>query len=147
YDMDDCAQAIVRRFIDTLDAGDTSCAPNVKEVRVVPKFVRHAADAIPATPTGGNAATTADLAYASAAVQTAGDMTARRWPKGSGRGVGLRGGTWSYVGFGSDPRFTLNGVLWTGDLPVSGTAEWNGNTGAVHATLTYTNTSGEAATV
>ncbi len=147
YDMDDCAQAIVRRFIDTLNPGDTSCAPNVKEVRVVPKFVRHASDANPADATSGNTATTYDLAVASAAVQTAGDVMARWWLNGSGKGVGLRGGTWSYVGFGYNPKFTLTNVKWTEDLPVSGKAEWDGADGAIHATLTYTDKFGEAATV
>lgn len=138
YDMDDCAQAIVRRFVDTLDAGDTSCAPNVKEVRVVPKFIRHAADATPATPENHNTATTGDLAIASAAVQTAGDVIQRWWINGSGKGAGLRGGNWSYVGFGYVPDFTLTNVLWTEDLPVSGTARWNGDNGRVRVELTYT---------
>ena len=61
----------------TLDTGDTSCAANVKPVRLVPNFVQHAADAIPATPSSGNTATTAQLAQISAAVQTAGVVIAR----------------------------------------------------------------------
>jgi len=77
YDYDDCAQKIVRRFVATLETGDTSCASTINPVRLVPLFVRHAADAIPATPGNGNTATSRELAFASAAVQTAGDALAR----------------------------------------------------------------------
>ena len=51
-DRDDCAAPIVRRFIRRLDAGDTSCAARVAEVRTVESFPRTAADVEPAAPRG-----------------------------------------------------------------------------------------------
>lgn len=145
YDVDDCAQTIVRRFMATLSAGDTSCAANVKPVRLVPIFVRHAADAIPATADAGNTATTRDLAIASAAVQTAGDAMARWNINYSGHGAGLRGGRWRYTQPGEVARFTLTGSLWAEDLAVSGRLVWNQNNGAVRATLDYTDPDGNPA--
>jgi pimeloyl-ACP methyl ester carboxylesterase len=147
YDVDDCAQAIVRRFVATLSAGDTSCAANVKPVRLVPIFVRRAADAIPALPGAGNTATTRDLAIASAAVQTAGDAMARWNINYSGHGSGLRGGRWRYTQPGAVARFTLANVLWAEDLPVSGRLVWNQADGAVRATLAYVDPDGNPATL
>ena len=144
-DADGCASAIVRRFIVTLDPGDTSCAARVKPVRLVPFFPLRARDAIPARPTAGNAAGTADLALASAAVQTAGDAIARWYVNAAGSGAGLRGGTWRYTGDGLIPHFTFKNVRWVRDLAVSGRAVWNGETGRVQAVLTYTNGKGETA--
>lgn len=145
FDTDGCASEIVRRFVATLDAGDTSCAANIRPVRLVPNFPRRAEDATPATPNASNTATTEDLAVASAAVQTAGDVVARWWINYSGKGAGLHGGHWSYTGATLIPQFTLDGVKWVRAFPVSGTARWNGNTGKVTASLTYTNRAGESA--
>jgi len=145
YDVDNCAQAIVRRFVETLSAGDTSCAANVKPVRLVPIFVRHAADAIPAVPSGGNTATSLDLSIASAAVQTAGDAMARWNINYSEHGSGLRGGKWRYTQPDAVARFTLSKALWTQDLPVSGRLVWNQHDGAVRATLEYIDPEGNAA--
>jgi hypothetical protein len=135
----------VRRFVATLSAGDTSCAASVKPVRLVPIFVEHAADAIPAIPDAGNTATTRDLAIASAAVQTAGDAMARWNINYSGHGAGLRGGRWRYTQPGEVARFTLTGALWVEDLAVSGRLVWNQHDGAVRATLDYTDPDGNAA--
>ncbi len=142
YDVDNCAQAIVRRFVETLSAGDTSCAANVKPVRLVPIFVRHAADAIPATPADGNTATQLDLSIASAAVQTAGDAMARWNINYSEHGAGLRGGRWRYTQPDAVARFTLSKALWSEDLPVSGRLVWNQHDGAVRAELGYTDPNG-----
>jgi pimeloyl-ACP methyl ester carboxylesterase len=142
YDVDDCTQAIVRRFVKTLSAGDTSCAANVKPVRLVPIFVRHAADAIPAVPSGGNTATTLDLSMASTAVQTAGDAMQRWNINYSGHGVGLRGGKWHYNQPDQVARYTLSKTLWTEDLPVSGRLIWDQRNGVVRATLEYTDPAG-----
>jgi pimeloyl-ACP methyl ester carboxylesterase len=145
YDTDGCASVIVRRFVETLNAGDTSCAQNVRPVRLVPFFPRRAKDATPAGPSFSSTARTQDLALASAAVQTAGDVIARWYINYTGTGAGLHGGRWSYTGSALVPRFTLKNVRWVEDLAVSGTAEWNGNTGAVIARLTYKNAKGETA--
>jgi pimeloyl-ACP methyl ester carboxylesterase len=147
-DVDDCTQEIIRRFVSTLDIGDTSCAAKVKPVRLVPNFVEHAADAIPAIPSSGNTATTAQLAQISAAVQTAGDVIARWNINYTGSGLGLRGGTWTFSQGGSFVAdFKLKGVQWTNDLAVSGTAKWNLNNGAVREDITFTDAEGEPATL
>lgn len=144
-DYDDCAQAIVRHFVKTLDAGDTSCAANVNAVRLVPLFVRRAADAIPATAATGNTATQRDLADASAGVQTAGDALARWNINYSGHDLGLRGGSWSYTQPGLVVRYTLKSVRWADDLAVSGVAVWNQRNGAIHTKLAFTSPDGEEA--
>lgn len=137
YDIDDCAQNIVRHFVLTLEAGDTSCAARVKEVRLVPYFMRHANDAIPAVPAYGNRANQHERAIASAAVQTAGDVFVRWNINYSGNGVGLRGGRWRYTDHGHQTHYSLTDVLWTEDLPVSGTLDWNQDTGAISADLHF----------
>jgi pimeloyl-ACP methyl ester carboxylesterase len=146
-DVDDCAQEIVRHFVTSLDAGDVSCAANVKAVRLVPFFAEHAADALPAAPRGGNTASRRQLALASAAVQTAGDVIARWYINYGGKGLGLRGGAWSYVQPDMVARWTLNGVRWTKDLAVSGTAMWDQRDGSIRTRLTFTDKGGAAATL
>lgn len=136
-DYDDCASAIVRRFVATLDPGDTSCAAKVNPVRLVPFFPRRAADALPATPASGNAASPRELAVASAAVQTAGDVIARWNINYGGTGVGLRGGRWSYVQPDMVARWTLKNVRWTSDLAVSGSAKWDQRDGAVGIDIVF----------
>jgi len=138
-DVDGCASEIVRRFVATLDAGDTSCAAKVNPVRLVPFFAVHAADALAATPADGNAATARDLAVASAAVQTAGDVLARWNINYSGHGVGLRGGRWRYTQPALVAKFTLSRVRWTRDLAVTGTAVWDQRDGGIRAELTFSN--------
>ena len=140
----DCASKIVQHFVATLDPGDTSCAANISPVRLVPIFVKHAADAIPAAPGAGNTASTRDLALASAAVQTAADALARWSLNYGGKGVGLRGGRWTYTQPDLVARYALNGARWCVDLPVSGSIVWNQRDGAIHARLTYSR-SGERA--
>lgn len=147
YDTDGCASAIVRRFLATLDAGDTSCAQQVRPIRMVAFFPRRGNDAIPAIAKATNTARPQDLALASAAVQTLGDVIARWYINFSGKGVGLHGGRWEYTGRALVPNFTLHNVRWTEDLEVSGTAVWNGNNGGVSANLTWQNAQGETAQV
>jgi pimeloyl-ACP methyl ester carboxylesterase len=141
-DYDDCAQEIVRRFVETLDAGDTSCAAKINAVRLVPFFAERAADALAATPRGANTAAQRELAVASAAVQTAGDVIARWNINYGGKGLGLRGGAWSYTQPGEVARWTLNGVRWTKDLAVSGSATWDQKDGAILVHLTFTDPAG-----
>ena len=98
-DVDDCTQEIIRRFVSTLDTGDTSCAANVKPGAAGAEL--HAARGgmrfqllhpNPATPRPA-----AQLAQISAAVQTAGDVIARWNINYTGNGPGLRGGTWTFT--------------------------------------------------
>jgi len=132
-DLDGCASSLVRRFVQTLAVGDTACADAVPPVRLLPRFARRAAELSPAAPAAGNEGTTADLQVAAAALFAAGDVLARWWVNFDGSGVGLRGGTFTWTG-GERTRFTLDGLRWTDDVPVSGRIEWAGS-GTVRAQL------------
>lgn len=136
-DYSGCASEIVRRFVATLETGDTSCAAKVAPVRLVPFFVTRAADALPAVAAEGNTATPRELSIASAAVQTAADIIARWSINYSGQGRGLRGGRWSYSQPEMVARFSLKDVRWAKDLAVSGTAEWDQRDGTIRADLTF----------
>jgi len=115
-----CGAQIVRRFIETLESGDTSCAAEVPPLRLVPRFALHAADLEPAAAAGGNRADAAQLRWVQAAVQTAGDVLARLGSNSTGQGVGLRGGTFRAVDDASTIHVRLDQVRWTEDLAVSG---------------------------
>ncbi len=131
-----CAAQIVRRFFNTLQPGDTSCAGNVPPVRLVPQFVVHAAQHEPAVALPGNRAGPEQLRWISAAVMTAGDVLARLGGNSTGQGVGLRGGSFRVVSGPMAIRVTLNKVHWTEDLAVSGEIEQPlARTGMVRATL------------
>jgi hypothetical protein len=146
-DVDDCAQPIVRRFVETLDPGDTSCAARVASIRLVPFFPLLAAQAIPALPGSGNTADAHELALVSAAVQTAGDVQARWYVNYSGTDSGLRGGTWSWEQPGEVASFTLDAVRWTRDLAVSGSMVWNQISGVIRAELQFTTDDGTSGTL
>jgi len=118
-----CAAAIVRHFIETLEPGDSSCAAAVPPVRLVPRFAVHADGVDPAIPETPNAASAGALKLASATVQTVGDVLVRAVANSSGRGAGLRGGTFAVAGNHAGRRLTLDRVRWTEDLAVSGTID------------------------
>ncbi len=140
-DADGCASIVVRRFVATLDAGDTSCADRVKPLRLPPGFPSHALDTPPATAAAGNAALAADLALAAAAVQTAGDALARWWLS-IGDMPGLRGGSFSVETDGSVVVLRLRGLRWAEDLAVSGRVFWDQGSGAVRARLSLSGPAG-----
>ena len=119
-DRSGCAAPLVRRFIRTLDAGDTSCAGRIAEVRVVDRFRRRAAPGA--------------AGVAAAAAATVADALQRWTINYSGGDRGLRGGRWSYTGTRL-VRFRFRGARFARDVPVSGTATWRLATGAVHARL------------
>jgi pimeloyl-ACP methyl ester carboxylesterase len=146
-DVDNCTQPIVRRFVETLDPGDTSCAAEVTTIRLVPFFPLLAAQAIPATPGSGNTADAHELAVVSAAIQTAGDVQARWYINYSGTDSGLRGGTWTWKQPSEVAFFTLDAVRWTTDLAVSGTMVWNQISGAIRADLQFTADDGTTGTL
>jgi pimeloyl-ACP methyl ester carboxylesterase len=52
-DEDNCASEIVRKFVQRLDPGDTSCTKKVAEVYLVPSFARRAANLDPASASPG----------------------------------------------------------------------------------------------
>lgn len=146
-DVDNCAQPIVRRFVETLDPGDTSCAAEVTTIRLVPFFPLRAAQAIPAVPGSGNSAGTHELALVSAAMQTAADVQARWYVNYSGTDSGLRGGTWTWTQPNEVASFTLDAVRWTTDLAVSGSMVWNQISGVIHADLQFTADDGTTGTL
>lgn len=146
-DEDNCAQALYRRFISTLDPGDTTCAGNIAEVRLVPKFATSYAQLDPPTALPGNQGTPTDLRVAAAAAYALGDVLDLFWINYTGNGVGLRGGKWNYVGdpTGAHYTFSMEGVRWTGDVAASGQFTWDYyKPGAVNGHLTVTGPSGES---
>jgi pimeloyl-ACP methyl ester carboxylesterase len=118
-----CAAGIVRRFIATLDPGDVGCAAQVPPLRLVPRFARRIEELEPARPLAGNLASELELRAASAAVMAAGDVLGRARSNSSGRGVGLRGGSFEISSRPQSTRIVLHGVRWTSDLAVSGIVE------------------------
>jgi pimeloyl-ACP methyl ester carboxylesterase len=143
-DEDNCGSEIVRNFVQHLEPGDTSCAKKVAEVHVVPKFVLRTADLDPASAESGNAGTAEDLRIAAAAAQTLGDALARWWVNSSGKGVGLRRGTFTYKTSGSHSLYKLRKLRWTEDAEVSGKADWDYNfPGTVKAYLKVKTSSGQ----
>jgi pimeloyl-ACP methyl ester carboxylesterase len=137
-DFNDCASAIVRRFLRTLAAGDTSCAARTPEVHVVPDFPRTLAAAPAATAAPGDRSTARDRRVAWAAAWTAGDALARWWLMYGEDGHGLRGGTFvasgDYLAY-VPIRLRLRATRFVEDLPVSGTLEWDRRAGRVTARL------------
>ena len=132
----DCAAQIARRFLETLNVGDTSCASEVPALRLVAHFARHASELDAAVPAAANRAGHSQLQWVSAAVMTAGDVLARLGANSTGRGVGLRGGTFKVVSDPTTIHVTLTGVRWTEDLAVSGTIDKPvSRYGTVHASL------------
>ena len=116
-----CPAELVRRFIETLDVGDTRCAAEVPPVRLVARFARSAQELEPAQPLPSNAASASQLRVVSAAVLTAGDVVTRLRLNSSGHGAGLRGGRFEVAERGGTQVVTLEAVRWTEDLAVSGT--------------------------
>jgi pimeloyl-ACP methyl ester carboxylesterase len=133
-DRDDCAAPIVRRFIRRLDAGDTSCADRIAEVRTVDSFPRSAAEVEPAAPLPGDGSSENARRAAAVAAATVADAIARWAINYSGASRGLRGGRWSYRG-DRVVRFRFSRARFARDVPVSGTATWRMADGAVRARL------------
>jgi pimeloyl-ACP methyl ester carboxylesterase len=132
----ECAAKIVRQFITSLQTGDTRCTQAVPAVRLVPQFARHLSELAPARATAGNAATAEQLRAASAALLTAGDVIARLNSNTTGKGPGLRGGTFSVKTHADRYELLLHDVRWSEDLSVSGTIDWPGRSGTAKGALT-----------
>jgi pimeloyl-ACP methyl ester carboxylesterase len=134
-DEDDCASAMVRRFVQTLSPGDTSCASRIPEVRLVPRFATQTSQLAPAQATAGNQGSAEDLQTVAAALLTAGDAIARWWINTDGSGVGLRGGGFTYGFANGSSVYRLDRLKWTNDLEVSGSIvqDWSNN--RIDATL------------
>jgi hypothetical protein len=66
----------------------------------------------------------------------------------SGKGVGLRGGRFKYKTSGSHSIYKLEYLRWTGDVSVSGSADWDYNfPGTVTANLKVTGPAGAKASL
>jgi pimeloyl-ACP methyl ester carboxylesterase len=140
-DRDSCGAPLVRRFVATLDAGDTGCAAHIEEVRVVDAFPRIAADAAAATPADGDHSRLLQRQVAAVAAATVADAVERWQINYSGHDRGLRGGTFSYRG--DDPVvFRFDGARWTSDVAVSGVAHWDPLHGPLSAALRVTGPGG-----
>lgn len=131
-DFSQCAQTLVSRFIETLQAGDTSCAQTPEVVwPAVGRFPLLVRDARPAAvdPAGTNGIGTAERKTVSVAVATAIDALQRSL-FGSGNGVGLRGGTFAST-FGSSITTTLTNAAFTSDVNVNGSIVWGADNSLV----------------
>jgi pimeloyl-ACP methyl ester carboxylesterase len=124
-----CPAEIARRFIETLEVGDTQCLQAVPEVRVLPAFAQQVHELEPARALPGNEAVRAQLQIVTGAVFTVGDALARIGSNTTGKGVGLRGGTIDIASGADASRLTLHDVLWTNDLRVSGSVVSPGRSG------------------
>jgi pimeloyl-ACP methyl ester carboxylesterase len=131
-DTTHCVQRILRRFIAQLSTGDTSCIPNVRPIRTVPKFASAVRQLDPVQAVSGNQAGTRDLKVAAAALETVGDVFSR-FLVTFGIGGGLRGGEFTYTLQPFGYEFELKRVQWTDDLQVSGRMRWHLATGNVVA--------------
>jgi pimeloyl-ACP methyl ester carboxylesterase len=131
-DTTHCVQRILRRFIAQLSPGDTSCIPNVRPIRTVPRFASVVSQLDPVQAVSGNQAGTRDLKVAAAALETVGDVFSR-FLVTFGIGGGLRGGEFTYTLQPFGYEFELKRVQWTDDLQVSGRMRWHLDTGNVVA--------------
>ncbi|HEY4771513.1 MAG TPA: alpha/beta fold hydrolase [Steroidobacteraceae bacterium] len=130
-----CAAQIARRFIVTLQAGDTACTRSVPPVRLLGRFARRSTELTAAHALPGNTATLVQLQAATAALLTAADVMGRLELNTTGEGVGLRGGTFTTKRRAGEAALTLQDVRWCEDLAVSGTLSLPGRSGHVVAEL------------
>ncbi len=133
-DADDCASRIARRFVKVLDAGDTSCAARIKEVRTVDRFPGTAADAEAARSRTGDESRPTERRAAAVAAAMVADAIQRWSINYSGKSRGLRGGRWSWRG-DDTIEFRFDRARFAADVAVSGSATWERASGAVRAQL------------
>ncbi len=138
-DFGRCTSAIVLRFVATRSAGDTSCAAKYSEVRMVERFPRALADATPA-PQGANVQSSAtDRKLATVVSNTVADVLPRWYNSYTGRGYGLRGGSFTYASgvYSETPtvRFRMKDLRFTDDVSVSGTMTWDRLSGLITASV------------
>jgi pimeloyl-ACP methyl ester carboxylesterase len=124
-DFGRCASTIVVRFVQTLSAGDTSCAQAYNEVRMVSRFAVTAADLGPMGP---------GRRSAEVAAESVADVIARWWVMYGYHGRGLRGGRFATAGL-VHVWFHLNGIRWVRDAAVSGMVHWDRTDGRIHASV------------
>jgi pimeloyl-ACP methyl ester carboxylesterase len=125
-DFKRCTSDIVLRFVRTHNTGDTSCAREYQEARLVDKFAERAKGL--GLPSGGRGT-------AMAAAMTVADVMARWWNMYGDTGVGLQGGRFSTTGL-KYVSWELNEVRYVEDVAVSGKVTWNRANGAIVADVT-----------
>jgi pimeloyl-ACP methyl ester carboxylesterase len=140
YDFYGCAASIVLRFV-RMRRVDAGCAAGVPALHLVPSFSRKLDDVNPATPLKGNRATAKQLRAAAAAALAAADVLERSYEFGLSQGSGLRGGSYSAAPSNAADRASLDGIRWTEDLAVSGTARLDARSASVRASLTLSGAS------
>jgi pimeloyl-ACP methyl ester carboxylesterase len=130
-----CGGELAASFLNTLKAGDTSCAAksqlNYGGIRSFPKL---ASDSVPADPSRGNRANSTALRVAHVAADTALDALKRSFLTSSSGGPGLRGGSF-HTDYGIDFTTTLTDARWTKDVAVGGTLHWSWDGGLLDADL------------
>ena len=129
YDYEGCASVIVRRFISTLDAGDTSCAGRTPEIHVVESFPGWGLAGAPqASPRAGDRSSAADRRAAWVVGEAVGDALSRWWNVTYGGGVGLRGGGFAtrgpYLSASVPLVVDLRGARFVRDVSVDGRVMW-----------------------
>ncbi len=141
YDYERCASLIVRRFVRTHDAGDTSCAAQTPTINVVESFPEQVADAPQARRAGTpDASTASDRRVAWVVVETVADAFNRWWNElYGGTGVGLRGGTYGFRGpflsFEQPLVVTFRGTRFADDVAVWGKVIWRRRAAFASGTL------------
>jgi len=123
YDADGCASQLYVRFVRNLEPGDTSCARQIAQVRVVPTFPASVERTKPAHAAPGDGSSRRDRQLAAAAAATVADVVARWWVNYDGTSVGLRGGRWSYTG-DALVVFRLRTARLVPGVEVSGSVRW-----------------------
>jgi hypothetical protein len=109
----------------THNAGDTSCAGDYQEVRLVDKFAQHAHRL--GLPSGGRGTVMVGA-------MTVADMMARWWNQYGTYGVGLAGGTFTTAGL-RHVSWDMDKLRYVDDVAVSGHVEWNRYNGAIVADI------------
>jgi pimeloyl-ACP methyl ester carboxylesterase len=142
-----CPAEIARRFIETLDVGDTSCLQSVPEMRLLPEFARRTHELPPARAITGNEASEAQLRIVTAAVLTVGDAIARVSSNSTGKAVGLRGGSSDISETPDGTRLTLYDLRWVEDLAVSGSVIKPRRAGAATAHISVIGPGGNKGTL
>jgi pimeloyl-ACP methyl ester carboxylesterase len=138
YDEEGCATAIVRRFIRTLEAGDTSCTERTPEIHVAEAFPTALRSAPQATRLAGDRSSAADRRLAWVAGEAVGDALSRWWNVTYGGGAGLRGGRFATDGSygGNGPLvITLRDVRFVDDAVVDGRVVWTRAAGRLRGVL------------
>jgi pimeloyl-ACP methyl ester carboxylesterase len=143
YDADRCPSVITRRFIETLDAGNTSCAKDTPEHRAVNRFAETAQDAPQAAVASKRDESTArDRRAAYVAMESVADVIDRWYAIPGYTGSGLYGGRFGMYTTSGYPftdriwSLQLNHLKWVRDIQVTGTGTMQRGRGPAEMTLT-----------